>query len=162
MRNRSANGEGFTLVEVMLALAIVSFGLIAILGLLPTGLRSARDAADNTISATIIQDVFNSIRTNQFTNVHLDNLGFPAGAYNLQNSYPPGPPAVIVAYFDQEGFSPPATPQDRYFQVNLTFANQGPALPALSMVTATVVWPAQSKNPPNHNVFVTQIAQYTQ
>jgi len=162
MRNRFTNRLGFTLVEVMLALAIVSIGLIAILGLLPTGLRSARDAADNTISATIVQDIFNSIRTNQsnqFTNVSLSGFGFPQPSqptppYNLLNSYAP-----ITAYFDQEGFSP-ATPQDHYFQVNLTFTNQAPL--ALSMVTATVIWPAQSKNPANRNVFVTQIAQYNQ
>jgi uncharacterized protein (TIGR02598 family) len=161
MRNRFRNGDGFTLVEVMLALAIVSIGLIAILGLLPTGLRSARDAADNTISATIVQDVFNTIRTNQFISVNLSDFGTvqagqPTPPYNLQNNYAP-----ITFYFDQEGFRP-ATPQDHYFQVTLTFTNQAPALPALSMVTATVVWPAQSKNPANHNVFVTRIAQYNQ
>src|SRR5258707_8255808 len=107
MRNRFGNGNGFTLVEVMLALAIVSIGLIAILGLLPTGLRSARDAADNTISATVIQDVFNTIRTQPFASVDLNSaFGFPAipsqpnPPYNLQNNYP-----VITAYFDQAVFS---------------------------------------------------------
>jgi uncharacterized protein (TIGR02598 family) len=160
MRNRFGNVDGFTLVEVMLALAIVSIGLIAILGLLPTGLRSARDAADNTISATIVQDVFSAIRTNQFTTVDLSTFGFPqvvgqpTAPYNLLNSYP-----TITAYFDQEGFKP-VTPQDNYFQVNLTFTNQTPL--ALSMVTATVVWPAHANNPANHSVFVTRIAQYNQ
>ncbi len=161
MRNRFINRKGFTLVEVMLALAIVSIGLIAILGLLPTGLRSARDAADNTISATVIQDIFNTIRTNQFIQVDLSGFGLPltgqpAPPYNLQNNYAP-----ITFYFDQEGFFP-ATSQDHYFQVNLTFTNQAPTLPALSMVTATVVWPANSKNPANTSFFVTQIAQYNQ
>ncbi len=66
MRNHFRNGDAFTLVEVMLALAIVSIGLIAILGLLPTGLRSARDAADNTISATVVQDSFSLLRNSPF------------------------------------------------------------------------------------------------
>ena len=158
MRKRFINGDGFSLVEVMLALAIVSIGLIAILGLLPTGLRSARDAADNTISATVIQDVFSTIRSSPFTAVDLNNpYGFPPSGgplptYNLQNNYP-----SITAYFDQAGFSNPLQ-QDRYYQVNVTLTNQAPL--ALSVVTATVVWPAHSKNPVNTNVFVTQVAQY--
>jgi uncharacterized protein (TIGR02598 family) len=158
MRNHSIEGDGFTLVEVMLALAIVSIGLITILGLLPTGLRSARDAADNTIAATVVQDVFSTLRTNPFTNEDLTALGFPASGgplpgYNLQINYP-----AITAFFDHEGFTA-ATVADHYYQVNLTFTNQAP-LGALSLVTATIVWPAHSKNPANTNVFTTGVAQY--
>ena len=158
MRKRFINGNGFSLVEVMLALAIVSIGLIAILGLLPTGLRSARDAADNTISATVVQDVFSTIRSSPFTAVDLSGFPFPQvvgppnAPYNLLNNYP-----TVSNYFDQGGFSNPPL-QDRYYLVNLTFTNQFPL--ALTVITATVVWPAHSKNPANTNVFITQVAQY--
>src|ERR1017187_7839345 len=119
MRNRCMRGHGFTLVEVMLSLAIVSIGLIAILGLLPTGLRSARDAADNTISATVIQDVFSTIRTNQFAKVDLSGFGFAGGPYNLNSNYLPPLSPPIFAYFDREGFTPAAAkqPQDNYYKV---------------------------------------------
>jgi len=167
-RRRSAVATtAFTLIEVMLALAIVSIGIVAILGLIPNALQSSRDAADNTVMATIAHDVFNAVRTNTFTQVDLRGLGFTGG-------FPPGPPynllnvppangnyRGIVAYFDQGGFiATPAAVQNHYFQVNLTFTNQSPL--ALSVVTATVVWPAQSAAPVNTNVFVTKIAQYYQ
>jgi uncharacterized protein (TIGR02598 family) len=159
MRNRPSRRDAFTLVEVMLSLAIVSIGLIAILGLLPTGLRSARDAADNTLSATVVQDVFSTIRTQPFANVDLTAFNFTGGPYNLNGNYLSPPLPLIVAYFDQAGFTVPLAkqPQDNYYQVSLTFSNQAAAL---SLVTATVVWPAHSVHPLNTNIFVTEVAQY--
>ena len=44
---------GFTLAEVVLALAVVAFGLIAVLGVLPIGLNTTRDNRDETM---IVQD----------------------------------------------------------------------------------------------------------
>src|SRR5437016_1960680 len=104
MKNRFINGEGFTLVEVMLALAIVSIGLIAILGLLPTGLRSARDAADNTISSTVVQDTFTLLRTNAFHSALLCDtctITQDLGTYNTILT-----PALRVSNaYDQAGFT---------------------------------------------------------
>jgi len=53
MSQRSA----FSLVEVTLALGVIAFALIAILGLIPVGLSSARDATEDTRVSLIAQDV---------------------------------------------------------------------------------------------------------
>jgi prepilin-type N-terminal cleavage/methylation domain-containing protein len=170
--------KAFSLIEVVLALAVAAIGMVAILGLLPQGLQASRDAADNTISATIVHDIFSTIRTMPFTNVtSLSSLGFvvePGGTpfpnpCNLQiYSLPPAPlgfpPQGDVAYFDQAGFSNNLA--NAYYKVTLNFQPEiPPGVPnttpaAVSFITATVVWPALSPVPINTNVFVTKVAQY--
>ena len=157
---RERGREAFSLIEVVLAVAITALGLLAILGLLPQGLVASRNAADNTISATLAHDTFNAIRTNSFSSVDLRDLGFtqPAPTLNLNIFNNVGSiPLAVSAYFDKAGFSFPAF-QDRYYRVNLTFQPQTPL--ALSTVTATIVWPALSAAPANTNIFYTQVAAH--
>ena len=59
MRERS----GFSLVEVTLAIGIVAFALLAIIGLIPVGLNSSRDAIDATHSSLIGQDVQTRVKS---------------------------------------------------------------------------------------------------
>jgi prepilin-type N-terminal cleavage/methylation domain-containing protein len=183
LRNRRANA--FSLIEVVLALAVSAIGLVAILGLLPQGLQASRDAADNTVSATIVHDIFSTIRAGPFTSV-TNAFGFtvqlngtlgnpwPYPYPNLQiYSLPPPLPGAqaqgAVAYFDQAGITTNSANGQPcgYYKVTLNFqpelavgAPNGPA--AVSMVTATVVWPALAASPINTNVFVTKVAQYNQ
>ena len=49
--------RGFTLVEVLLALGIVSFAFMALCGMLPVGLKTYRDAMDATCRANIVRVV---------------------------------------------------------------------------------------------------------
>lgn len=52
----------FSLVEVTLAIGIIAFGLLAIIGLLPVGMNSGRESVDATHAQLIAQDVFDRIR----------------------------------------------------------------------------------------------------
>jgi uncharacterized protein (TIGR02598 family) len=155
---------GFSLVEVTMAMAIMAIGLIAILGLIPQGVKSSRDAADNTTVATIVHDIFSTIRSAPvYTTVDLSGFGTApyqlGAANNLQNPIP-----AQTTYFDQAGLNP-ATPADSYFQVTLSFLPHTLPTPlALSVITATVSWPAKPgigmAKFVNTTVFVTQVAQY--
>jgi len=147
--------SGFSLIEIMVALVVIAVGLISIVGLIPQGVQSSRSAADNTLVATIVHDIFNTIRSEPFNNVTLSGFGFntPAPPYNLLVA------GSGTAYFDGNG-SLPATAADNYYKVVLNFVPNG-TLP-LSVVTAIVVWPAKAAVPANTNVFFTQIANYRQ
>lgn len=48
---------GFSLVEVTIAMGIVSFALITLLGIVPIGLMAAQDAMRQTANAHIIQQI---------------------------------------------------------------------------------------------------------
>lgn len=170
LTSRKQNREAFSLIEVVLALAVSAIGLMAILGLLPQGLQASRDAADNTISATIVHDVFSTLRTSPFTNItNLNSFGFTVNGAILQNpcnlqtySLPPPPLGnqAAVAYFDQAGFT--TNRLNGYYKVILNFQPEPAPPAAVSVVTATVVWPAVAPSPINTNVFVTKVAQYFQ
>ena len=143
------NVHAFTLVEVMLALAVVSIGIIAILGLLPNALQSSRDAADNTLAATIVQDLFSSIRAQPF-----HKADFGAGSKDLAVQVLPSSPVKLN--YDSTGN--PTNVLD-YYQVLVSIEPQPPL--GMSYVRAAVLWPAHSGRPVT-NFFVTGVAQYDQ
>ena len=74
---------GFSLVEVVLSLGIVSFALVPLLGILPIGLGVSRSAVDLTLTAQIGQRMVSMI----------EQTGYSSYA-SLETSY---------YYFDDEG-----------------------------------------------------------
>jgi type IV pilus assembly protein PilV len=61
---RRALMKGFTLVEVLIALAILAVGLLGGVALLIEGLRASRSALQQTIAATLAADLAERIRSN--------------------------------------------------------------------------------------------------
>ena len=59
-KNRHANG--FTLVEVALALLVISIGLLTVFALFPAAMQSNKQALDDTAAALFAQEVFNGLR----------------------------------------------------------------------------------------------------
>jgi uncharacterized protein (TIGR02598 family) len=49
--------RGFSLVEVTLALGIITFGLIAVMGLLPTGIKLTKQSADEVAAVNIMTGI---------------------------------------------------------------------------------------------------------
>lgn len=96
--------RGFNLVEVTLALAIASFGMVSIFGLLPVGLASVKKATESTILAQITQKITSEI--------HL------LGITNLQKYANEGP-----YYFTNDGTQQSESTQDTRYYVNLTLGN---------------------------------------
>jgi uncharacterized protein (TIGR02598 family) len=142
-RSAISASHGFSLVEVTLAMAVMAIGLIAILGLIPQGVNSSRNAADNTLVATIVHDAFSDLRRQALT------LPWPPASLSIPN-----------IYYDAAGTNRVlSTSADRYY--NLLLTSQSPT-PYLLTVTARVTWPDKSATsvPQNTNSFVTQIARY--
>jgi prepilin-type N-terminal cleavage/methylation domain-containing protein len=62
MKSKFAKRNGFTLVEIALALLVVSLGMLAIFGLFPSGLDASRRAVDDTYAAFFADEVFNGFK----------------------------------------------------------------------------------------------------
>ena len=58
----------FSLVEVTIAVGIVSFCLIAVLGLLPTGLKAVKNANEQAAAANALNAIADTLRTATSTN----------------------------------------------------------------------------------------------
>ena len=54
---------GFSLVEVVIALGIVSFAVLAIVGMMPVALKSAQDSMRETDATLIAQRIFSELKT---------------------------------------------------------------------------------------------------
>jgi uncharacterized protein (TIGR02598 family) len=74
-------GEAFTLVEVVIALGVLSFCLITLLGLLGVGLNNGLKSNDDTTVASMTWEVANNLRSETnlpagfFTNYYFDHTG---------------------------------------------------------------------------------------
>jgi uncharacterized protein (TIGR02598 family) len=138
--------SGFSLVEIMLALAVIAIGLVAVIGLIPQGIQASRDAADNTLAATIVQDTFNLLRQET-----LESTFTWSSLSGIQN-----------IYYDSTGTNQIITAiptANTYYDVNLVFKQ---TTPNYVSVAATVMWPVKTgvTKPLNTNSFVTVIANY--
>ena len=55
--------KAFSLVEVVIALGIVSFAVLAIVGMLPVAMKSAQESMRETDATLIAQGIFSELRT---------------------------------------------------------------------------------------------------
>jgi len=96
--------SGFSLVEVVLAVGIVAFAFVAILGLLPAGMNQFRQTIDNTVSAEIAHRVITDAQQTDFDTL-IDKADVPSE--QSSNSYfafrAPKVGQPEFRYFDERG-----------------------------------------------------------
>ncbi len=108
----SPRSGGFTLVEVTMAIGIISFALLTMIGLMPAGLGALRDSTQQSINAQILQQISSGLVVKSFES-RTDFSGF--GGTNL--------------YFDQEA-QPLANSSGARYRAAVTA--QHPCLPGVS------------------------------
>jgi len=87
--------SGFSLVEVVLALGICSFAMLAIVGMIPVGLSTFQDAMTTTVQSQIMQRIAGDVLLADYSNL--------AGSvqetyYNEQGTSVDAATAVDLAY----------------------------------------------------------------
>lgn len=58
-----SSADGFSLVEVVLAIGVIAIAIIGILGVVPAGLNASHAAQDESRAPQIAQDIFSSIES---------------------------------------------------------------------------------------------------
>lgn len=108
--------QGFSLIEVTLALGIVSFAMVTLLGLIPVGLKSFQSAMRVTVESQIVRAVVTDINLKDYS-----TLGF------------------TEYFFDVEG-TPEQTSSKPVYTASLSFQSgvEGMALDASSVRVATI------------------------
>lgn len=66
--------KAFTLVETVIAMGIVAFAMLGILGMVPVGLTNFREAMSNTAESQIVQGLSNDILLTKYSDL-LDAYG---------------------------------------------------------------------------------------
>ncbi len=60
--------HGFSLIEVVLALGVIAFALVGIMGLFPVAMKSAQESQRETRATLIAQQIFSDLRVSAGTN----------------------------------------------------------------------------------------------
>lgn len=164
------HNDGFALVEVCLALGILSFAIVAMLGLLAVGINSNKSSLENTVLSVMSRQVIGTLREQQFSDLP-----------NIAGVTTAAPATLQVIYFDVNGTrlqdtsaSPPTdlgktaalgrgalyqcavTAQGDVQTTGLSLSTQ----PVLLNLSLTFTWPVQATTPPNNVVIHSSLARY--
>jgi len=115
-------------VEVTLALGVAAFCLMAVLGLLPIGIRTNRDAIGQSIAVDIMSAVTSDLRATPNTS----NI---SPQFNITFDTP------TTVYFDATG-SVTASTTDQVYRLTVTFPSNSAGTHAATFVYLQVTWPA--------------------
>ena len=150
MKNRPYH-QGFSLIEVALALGITGFCLLAVLGLLPAGTKMSRDATQSTKANLVAAQVMNFLRSDvqlppgQANKVCGDGTQTCSWA-NLHGHWAQAATPDTL-YFTNEVKqtgnavnSPGSVPADAAFVANMKYI--APPTVTTSVCRITVAWPA--------------------
>ncbi len=103
LQHRADENRAFSLVEVVLAMGVMSFALLGMVALLPMGLKTSHLAADAMTQAQIVQYSRNQLELTPFT--------------NLANW------SSVTAYFDNQGLPTTNNDPEQIYKVTYTVGN---------------------------------------
>lgn len=138
MKKKFKTQNAFSLVEVVAAVGVVAIGIIAILGLLPSGLNSSRDTANETRAALMAQSVYTTLRSQPFDKVNLFSSSDDFIDLRSQNG-------SLRLYSDINGSITNIENAESVFFLDLDFNNNPTNFPSVSpsrvnQVSLNVTW----------------------
>jgi len=102
----ASNRRGFSLIEIAIAVSIMTICLVALMGLLPMGLSTFHKAMDTTTTAQIAQRILHDMEQAEFEQV-IDLAELPVDANGQPQVHfsfrAPTVSAPALRYFDDEG-----------------------------------------------------------
>jgi len=125
MRIRRHFPQGFSMVEVVVAIGIVSFAIIAVLGIFPLALSSNRSGMNEARAAQLVRAITGTIDAQCATFNNVDCYGRILDLTSLKKD--DGPSLLYASYSDpaQPTISTSAT--DAVYTIELRFDNDPPA-----------------------------------
>jgi uncharacterized protein (TIGR02598 family) len=141
MKRPLSGVAAFSLVEVTLALGVAAFCLIAVLGLLPTSLKTQQASIQQTTANSIISQILSDLRADlrlpPGLASHESDAGFqpPLHGHWLERRTPD------TLYFTQEGKPVNSGADVAAFRATITY--RFPPSDTTSLANIRVSWPAQ-------------------
>jgi uncharacterized protein (TIGR02598 family) len=149
--------SAFSLIEVVLALGVISFAIVGIMGLFPVAMRTGQESQRETRATHIAQQIYADLKAGAPTNTFLATAPGTFQTVNLAN---PSPPTQTI-YFNNQG-EPAGTngPGNNEFVVDVIIDPDTPTN-GLARVQVNVMAPAAATDPANRttNTFVTLMRQ---
>jgi len=133
---KGGNRHGFSLVEVVIAIGIVSFAVLAIMGLLPTGLKTVKNSNEQAAAANAIGAIAEAIRAGNATGWSYNGTNYDYSA------------AVPLNNLTLEGKGSSGAVDSRLVAIVIFTASPTDTTPGSAMIS--VAWPAGAVAAPNN------------
>ncbi|HJT81799.1 MAG TPA: prepilin-type N-terminal cleavage/methylation domain-containing protein, partial [Chthoniobacterales bacterium] len=95
--------SGFSLAEIVVAIGIIAFALVAVIGVIPVGLTSGRTAAKDTRANHLAEQIFSTLAAQPFKNASLATLGSSSAPIDLSAADTPSGEAGIMLHATYDG-----------------------------------------------------------
>lgn len=159
---RRFDPPAFTLVEVVLALGVAAFVLIAILGLLSVALDSGKSSSDDTRLSAMADEILNDLRRREFADIPGASVSSAAVSSAI---YFDGSGRRLTDQNGADLAKPEALAADAVYACTETVqGDPGTANPDGSANMARIIlrfdWPAQAASPPNSKIVHAYLAKY--
>jgi hypothetical protein len=171
MRSRAPRrSAAFSLVEAALSVAIISFAMIAIMGLFPVALHTARDSDNETRATFIARRIFDELQSLPANDTALVRGPSVTNAAWRITGMDLSTPSVHVLSYNEQGegltnevsagaFAKPTSVPDAHFAAEVRVTPNTPS-PGISRVQATVEAPSSAPSARRSRfVFVTLMNQ---
>ena len=96
--NAFRKNAAFSMIEIVIALGVISFALVAVIGLLPVGLRASRESIEETRAAAVAQSILETVPSQPFNAASFSSLGSSVLPVDLA-----GTPAPVQLYANYNG-----------------------------------------------------------
>lgn len=135
---------GFSLVEITLALGVAAFCLVAILGMLPVGLKTQQAGVQQTKANAIISQILGALRAD--VRLPPGQASKAQGEWSNLHGHWAGVGTPDTLYFTNDGkqtgsVNATTVPTDAVFRAKITYLF--PPTTTTSLADITVSWPAQ-------------------
>lgn len=141
MKSRFEQRDGFSLVEVTLALGVAAISLLAIFSLLPVGIQTNQRAIEQTASADILSAVAADLRATRVTNPR----GGAATSLQFAISIPANPvtgATTTTLFFNSEGQVATSLRSNSRYRLTVTFLPNGSDARTATFADLKMTWPA--------------------
>jgi len=147
---------GFSLAEVVIALGVITVGVVAVLGVFPTSLQIGHSAQDETRAAHLAQSVIGSLAASastHFSNAQLPLYPSPSPAptpLSIDLTSSSGTTPAVTFYADNDGKLLANSPANSTVATYVISIYTNTAVPGFTdpasanLVTLRVAWPASA------------------
>jgi len=139
-KHRASRRRAFSLVEVTMALGVVSFCLLALCGLLPIGLRTNQASVEQTVANGIFSSVIADLRATPMASGTLSGTSTQQFAIPI----PAGPttPGTSTLYFTGDGQVTSSQSLARYLLTVTFVSNKSSTVRTATLANMVLSWPA--------------------
>jgi len=148
--NYRGGASAFTLIEVVIAVGILSFALVAVAALLPIGLQSNRDSTEETQAVNLLQSLIADRQAASLSGTSY-NYGLPALSGSTGPLVTGSSQATGTLFVNESGLvttSGTPTPSDARYRVTYTIYGTGTLGQQPIPVNFKVSWPAPQTSKP--------------